>query len=139
MASSFIIFTQQPVANGFLPIHVGASNGDFGGSTEASVYADEIKFFADQLATFPRTPGDRVLFSSGGDDDAWQSYLYLEAYLLETPGAAALQVRVRRNEPELQAGGSAFTITSTPAALSRLGHALSAWLVSGAARLEMEL
>jgi len=139
MTSSFLIFNREPVSGGFLPLRLAASNGDFGGSTEASVFADEFKFFADQLTTFPRTPGDKVLFSSGGDDEAWQSYLYLMAYELDEQGRAALQVRLRRNEPEPQAGGAAFTIQTTPAAIQGMGQALCAWLVSGEERLECSL
>ena len=136
MTSPFLTFYQQPVSGGFLPIRLAASNGDFSGSSEANVFMDEFKFFAGQLATFPRTPGDRVLFSSGGDDEAWQSYLYLQAYELEAAGQAALQVRLRRNEPEMQAGGAAFTILTTPQAVQNLGQALSGWLASGEERLE---
>jgi hypothetical protein len=139
MTASFMIFTKQPIADGFLPIHLAASNGDFAGSTETSIYLDEFKFFADQLKTFPRTPGDKVLFSSGGDDDAWQSYLYLEAYALEGQGQSAVQVRLRRNEPEMQAGGSVFTITTQHTAINHLGQVLSAWLDGDADRLEVQI
>ena len=139
MASAYVIFHKQPIQQGFLPIRLAASNGDFAGSTEANVYWDELKFFADQLKPFPRSPGDKALFSSGGDDDAWQSYLYLEAYALETDGQAALQVRLRRNEPELQAGGAVFTITTTLTSINTLGKLMSDWLASDSDSLEVQL
>ena len=137
--ASYLTFHKQPISDGFLPVSLAASNGDFAGSTEAKIYLDEFKFFADQLKTYPRMPGDKAMFSSGGDDEVYQSYLYLLVYPLETEGQTALQVRLRRNEPELQAGGVGFSMTLPNQTINTLGQALAAWLVSNSETLDFQI
>lgn len=114
----------------FLPVRISATNGDFSGSTEAKIYPDEFKYFAQRLTDFPREAGDQVFFSSGGDDDAWESYLYLGIQTLESTGGLALQVRLRRNEPEQCAGGAAFFIPLCKEEINCFGRELVEWLVS---------
>ena len=132
---SQISFHKQPLIDGFLPLHIRASNGDFSGSTEANVYPDEFKYFARKLISFQHEPGDQVVFSSGGDDEMWASYLYLGVYYLETNRQPALQIRLRRNEPEIQSGGAAFIIPTDGKKINQLGERLVEWL--GSANEEM--
>ena len=116
--------------NGFLPVSIGASNDDFSGSTEANIFPDEFKYFAQRLVTYPRETGDQVFFSSGGDDEAWSSYVYLGIQTLESNQKLVLQIRLRRNEPEIKSGGTAFFIAVQKEDLNRLGQALVDWLGS---------
>ena len=127
---SYITFIKQPLADGFLPILASASNGDFAGSSKANIYPDEFKYFAQRLSAYPREPGDQVMITSGGDGEAWESYLYLGVYLLESNPRPALEVRLRRNEPEEAAGGAAFIIPASIPLINSFGQALLAWLES---------
>ena len=139
MTACYLTFHKQAISGGFLPVRVAASNGDFAGSTEANIYPDEFKFFAEQLKTYPRMPGDKVFFSSGGDDEIYQSYLYLLVYATEADGQSGLQVRLRRNEPKLQAGGAAFTLTLANTTINALGQALAGWLMTNEEILDFQI
>jgi hypothetical protein len=132
---SFIRLKKGKAQQGFCLVEVTASNGVYAGAADARLYLDEFKYFASRLSNFPREQGDEVVLSSGGDDDAWYSYLYLRVY--EHPeGSVVLEVRLRRNKPGLRAGGAVFSMPISITEVNVLGSALQNWWASSDAGFE---
>jgi hypothetical protein len=133
---SFIRFKKGEAGQDFWLVEVAASNGLYAGVADARLYPDEFKYFIARLYHFPREPGDEIVLSSGGDDDAWYSYLYLRLSEHPQGDGALLEVRLRRNSPELKAGGAVFYLPASFAEINALGQTLQNWWDSAATTCE---
>lgn len=128
MSSAYFVIRKGAEKAGFLPLEVEASNGVYAGRADAYIFPDEFRYFAKQLAGFPRYEGDEAVFSFGGDDEQSYAYLYLRAIRLEPDNQTALEVRMRHDGPQLEAGRAAFVIAAPQARLNALGQALVNWV-----------
>ncbi len=92
--------------------------------------------FGEKLQKFPRNLKDEVTLEIGKDDEHSYNYLFLRAYLYDTVGHAALEVKMRKNGALVIAAQAQFSVTTEVASLNEFGRVLSQWAQSAETKLE---
>lgn len=111
------------------------SNGSQLGDAEIYVGAQSVEEWGCALSSFPKHRGEVYLWEAGSEraEDRWAYYMRLRCFLTDSIGHCALHIRFNNNQPLPDTVMFEFCIPVEPAALNRLGTALSAF-----ARLEHE-
>jgi hypothetical protein len=139
MTSARIQIVKLYIEDDFLQIEGVVSNDLFQATIDTYLNRDNLVIFGEKLQAFPRNLKDEVILEVGEDNEQSYSYLFLRAYLYDTVGHAALEVKIRKNGIPVIAAYTHFSIATEVASLNEFGRVLSEWANSAHTLLEYNL
>jgi hypothetical protein len=127
MRHSRLSLTRRPYETDSDAFELEASNGLFAGTLEFYAAIDDIDSFAMRLIAFPGNARHEVCFELGAPGGNWACHLLLRAFLRDTAGHAALEVKMSSSGNASVNASASFPIVCEVAAINRLGSQLHEW------------
>lgn len=124
--------------DGMLQLAIAASNGSYSGVHETYIYPEDLVSFGEDLKRFPTSLEHEVVLESGSEEPNWHDHLWLRAFVLDSRGHSAIEVKLETRGKPPAGARCEFYIPADPATLNDLGSAIVAWASAPAEPLVVE-